>query len=335
MNLRSILVTSLAAAAVLATNAVHADPVKIRVAWIVPASNIASILFVKKDLAPHFGKSYTMEPVRYQGTPTMVSALAIGEIEVGLLNFTSLGLGVVNAGMDDLRIFADEFQDGAQGRYSNQYFVRADSGVKSPADLKGKIVAVNTTGAVIDIGVRAMLRKSGLEEKRDYTIIEAPFGAMKGLLLDKKADMISLGAPFSFDKQLRDNATVLFTQRDALGPSELGFWVARDAFLKQNKAAVVDFLEDTLRATRWYLDPKNHDEAVNIAATFSKAPPALFADWLFTQKDYFRDPNLQPDIAGTQKSVDLMRDLGFLNQSIDVQKHTDLSYLDEARQRLK
>ena len=329
------LATGLVVAALAAASAARAEPVKIRAAWIVPAANIASIIFAKKELAPHFGKSYVMEPVRYQGTPPMVTALAVGEIEVGVLNFTSLGLGVLNAGMDDLRIISDEFQDGANGRYSNEYFVRADSGIKKVADLKGKVIAVNSTGAAIDIGVRAMLRKAGLEDKRDYTIVEAPFGAMKAMLLDKKADLISLGAPFSFDKELKEKAVRLFDQKDALGPSELGFWVARDGFLKKNKAAMEDFMEDTLRATRWYLDPKNHDEAVKIAADFSKAPPALFQDWLFTQKDYFRDPNLQPNIEGTQKSVDLMHDLGFLKKSIDVKKYVDLSYLEAARARLK
>jgi sulfonate transport system substrate-binding protein len=312
-----------------------ADPVKIRAAWIVPASNIASILFTKKELAPHLGKSYDFEPVRYQGTPNMVTGLAVNEIEVGLLNFTSLGLGVQNAGLEDLRIVADEFQDGAAGRYSNEYFVRKDSGIKTVADLKGKIIAVNTVGAVIDVGMRAMLRKAGLEDKRDYTVVEAPFGAMKGLLLDKKADLVATGAPFSFDKELREKATPLFAQKDSLGTAELGFWVMREPFLKANKAAVVDLLEDTMRATRWYLDPKNHDEAVKIASDFAKAPPALFADWLFTQKDYYRDPELQPNIEGTQKNIELLHDLGFLKTTFEVKKYVDLSYLEEARKRLK
>ncbi len=312
-----------------------ADPVKIRAAWIVPASNIASILFIKKELAPHLGKSYTFEPVRYQGTPPMVTAMAVNEIEIGLLNFTSLGLGVVNAGMDDLRIVADEFQDGVSGHLSNEFFVRKDSGIKTPADLKGKVIAVNSIGAAVDIAMRVMLRKFGLEDKRDYSVIEAPFPTMKALLQGKKADLVAAGAPFSLDKELRDSANVLFSQGDALGPNELGFWVMRDDFAKKNKAVVVDLLEDTLRATRWFLDPKNHDEAVKIAADFAKAPPALFQDWLFTAKDYYRDPNLQPDIAGTQRTVDFARDFGYIKSNFDVKKFVDLSYLEEARARLK
>ena len=120
-----------------------------------------------------------------------------------------------------------------------------------------------------------------------------------------------------------------------MGPSELGFWVARQAFIQKNRAAVLDFLEDTLRATRWYLDPANHDEAVKIAADFSKAPPALFSDWLFTKKDYYRNPNLIPNLDALQANVDLQRDLGFFKGQIDVRKYTDLSLVEEAAKRLK
>ena len=89
-----------------------AEPLKIRVAWIVPATNIASILFAKPELAKHLGRSYTMEPVRFQGTPPMITALAVDDIDVALLGYSSLNLAVLNAGMSDLRIVADEFQDG-------------------------------------------------------------------------------------------------------------------------------------------------------------------------------------------------------------------------------
>ena len=50
------------------TPAVAAEPVKIRMSWVAPVANWASIVLEKKDLAQHMGKSYTVESVRYQGT---------------------------------------------------------------------------------------------------------------------------------------------------------------------------------------------------------------------------------------------------------------------------
>lgn len=312
-----------------------ADPLKIRVAWIVPASNIASILFAKPGVALHLGQSYVMEPVHFQGTPPMVTALAVDDLDVAVLGYSSLDLAVQNAGMDDLRIIADEFQDGVDDYFTNLFMVRADSPIHKVEDLKGKVLATNAGGSAVDIAMRTMLHKAGLEENRDYTVVEAGFGAMKAMLSDKKVDLVPAVVPFSQDAELRKNARVLFSEKDAMGPSELGFWVARQAFIQKNRAAVLDFLEDTLRATRWYLDPANHDEAVKIAADFSKAPPALFADWLFTKKDYYRDPNLIPNLSALQANVDLQRDLGFFTGRIDVRKYTDLSLVEEAAKRIK
>ena len=323
------------AGALLCGHALAQTPLPVRLSWIVPASNIPSILFLKQGVAKHAGASYKPESIRFQGTPPMITALAVNEIDVGLLNFASIGLGIQNAGLEDLRIFAGEFQDGVAGHYSNRYFVRKDSGIEKVSDLKGKVIAVNSIGAAIDLGVRAMLRKAGLEDKRDYTIVEAPFGAMKAMLLDKKADLVSTGLPFSEDAELNEKGKILFSQGDALGATELGFWVARDGWLKKNKAAVVDLLEDTMLLTRWYTDPKNHDEAVKIASDFAKAPPALFNSWLFNAKDYYRDPNLEPNIEGTQKALGFMKDFGFMKDTIDMKKYVDLSYLEEARKRLK
>src|SRR5262249_57537856 len=84
-----------------------------------------------------------------------------------------------------------------------------------------------------------------------------------------------------------------------------------------------------LRIVHWYLDPKNHDEVVQIAARVTKQPPERF-DWIFTGKDAYRDPNMLPDLAALQRNVDRTRDLGFVRGTMDVKKHTDLSSVEEA-----
>ena len=164
-----------------------AEPVKIRVAWVVGIANWPSIILEKKDLAQHLGKSYVFEPVHYTGTPLMITAMATGDLEVGTLAYSSLALAIENAGMDDLRVMSDDFQDGVGDRYSNEYFVLKDSPIKTVADLKGQVIATNAAGSAVDIAMRAMLRQHGLEEKRDYTMVEAAFPTMGAMLTAKKA----------------------------------------------------------------------------------------------------------------------------------------------------
>jgi NitT/TauT family transport system substrate-binding protein len=207
--------------------AIAQQPVKIRVSWVAPVSNWASILLEKKDLAKHLGKSYTMEPVRYAGTPPMVTALASGELEVANLAYSTLAIAIKNAGIDDLRVIAHEFRDGAPGRYTHEYLVLADGPIKSAQDLKGKVVASNAAGSAVDVAMRAMLRKNGLEDKRDYTVLETPFPTMRAMLAEKKVDLIPGVLPFSLDPELRKIARPLFQQRDAIGETEMIVWAVR------------------------------------------------------------------------------------------------------------
>jgi sulfonate transport system substrate-binding protein len=321
--------------AVCAGHAAAAAPVTIRASWTVPVSNWMSILLEKKDLMTHLGKSYVLETTRYTGIPLMVTALANGELDVANLTFSAIGLAVQNAGLDDLRIIADEFQDGVGDYYSQEFFVLKDGPVQKVQDLKGKILATNALGSAVDIAMKAMLRKNGMEDRRDYTVVEAQFPAMRALLAERKADLVPGVLPFSLDPELRKISRTLFLQKEAIGTTQMAIYAARKGFIDKNRAALLDFMEDTLRVVRWYLDPANHAEAVAIAVRVTKQPPATFESWLFTNKDYYRDLNMMPNLDALQANVDEQKALGFLKGSIDIKEHSDLSLIAEAAQRLK
>jgi sulfonate transport system substrate-binding protein len=311
-----------------------ADPVKIRGAWVAPVSNWASIWLEKKDLARHFGKSYVFEAVRFQGTPPMITAIANNELEISNLAYSTLAIAIQNAGLTDLRVISDEFQDGVPGYYTQEYMVLADGPIKKVEDLKGKVIGTNASGSAVDVAMRAMLRKFGLEDKRDYTFVEAPFPTMRAMLAEKKVDMIPAVLPFSLDPELRRIARPLFNQRDAIGVTQMIIWAARKPFIDKNRAALVDYMEDTLRIVRWYLAEANHKEAMDIAARVTKQPPERF-EWIFTKRDSYRDPNMMPNLDALQTNVDMTKDLGFVRASFDVKKHADLSIVEEAARRLK
>jgi sulfonate transport system substrate-binding protein len=316
-----------------------ADPVKIRVAFTVPVTNWASLLLEKQDLARHAGKSYVLEPVHFQGTPAMITALANGELEIADLAYSSFAVAVQNAGMDDLRVIADEFQDGVAGWYSDEFFVLKDSPIKRVEDLKGKVLATNAIGSGVDIALRGMLRKAGLDDKKDVSFVETSFPSMKAMLLEKKADLVAGAPPFSFDPQLRAAARPLFVQKEGVGTTQMIIWAAREGFLQKNRAAMVDFMEDTLRIVHFFLDPKNHDEVIKIASKVSKRPPELFKGWAFTKNgqkgDFYRDLNMIPNLDALQANIKLQQQMGFIKTDIDIRKYADLSIVQEAAKRLK
>ena len=325
---------ALLAVAIEATSAAGAEPLLIRNSWVSPVSNWVPFIVAKKDIAKHWGRSYNMEAVRYQGTSQMITALANGELEIASLAYSTLGVAIANAGISDLRIISDEFRDGVPGYFSTQFFVRKDSGIEKIADLKGKVLATNQTGGGVDIAMKVGLRKHGLIDKRDYTVIETPLPGMPEILNQKKADLITAVMPFALNPMLNQIGFPLYDLTEGLGTSQFLIWTARQAYINKHRAVLVDFMEDMLRIERWYLDPRNHAEVAKIASDLVKIPPDRFG-WLFTKKDYYRDPDMMPDLMALQRNVDTTAEMGFIKSRFDVKQYSDLSLVEEAAKRLR
>ena len=157
---------------------------------------------------------------------------------------------------------------------------------------------------------------------------------MRAMLAEKKVDMVPGVLPFSLDPELRKIARPIFSQRDAIGETEMLVWAVRKPFIDKNRAAMIDFMEDTLRIVRWYLDPENQKAGAEIASTVTKQPAERFG-WLFTNKDYYRDRDMLPNLEALQRNLDMTTDLGFVKGKVDLGKHVDLSIVMEAATRLK
>ncbi|MGH7034275.1 MAG: ABC transporter substrate-binding protein [Stellaceae bacterium] len=310
-----------------------AEPLKLRIAWAVVPAQLTSVLFAKKDLLQHYGKSYTVEAIHFRGSTPQITALAAGELDFAALAYSSFALAIQNAHLNDLRVVSDLYQDGVPGYYSNQDMVRPDGAIKRIEDLKGKVVATNAIGGAVDIAAKVMLIRHGLETPRDYQLIEVAFPNMVSALEGKKVDMIEIGTPYSIVAKKEGKAVSLFDVGQAMGPTQLTVWAAREPFIKAHRAALVDFFEDVQTMLHWYLDPQNRDEGIRIVAAFTKEPAADFADWLFTKSDYYRDPDARPNLSAMQNNINTQRKLGLLNIDIDVKNYADLSLVDDAAKR--
>jgi sulfonate transport system substrate-binding protein len=311
-----------------------AEPLKLRAAWIATPASLIPILFEKPGLAKHNGVTYQFEPTYYTSSPTQITALASGELEIGTLNFTSFPFAILNAKLD-LRIVADDTVDGFADYFTVRYTVRRDGPIKQIEDLKGHVLGVIGIGAATDIAMRTELLKHGLHSPADYSLVEVRPPNGKAMLLDQKVELIAAGLPWAYDPELIEKGRTIFTMKDALGPSALSFWVVREDFIKAHRAALIDLLEDTVRAYRWYADPANHQEAVEILARATKQPAERLTDWAFTKKGIYRNPDGVPDAAMIQRDVDAMTKLGFIKDTLDIKPYMDLSLVEEAGKRVK
>lgn len=310
-----------------------AEPLDIKVGWVTPTAAPVPLALEMPELLTHLGKSYTIDATRVASTAAALTALGTGDLAISTMSYSSIAFAIQNAKLTDLRIIMDIAQDGNAGYTSAEFMVRKDSGIARVEDLKGKVLATLTVGSAVDMAMRAMLRKHGLDDKKDVSFIEVPFASMKSVLLSKKADLIVTNEPFVEDPELKAGARMLFNEYDAMGVTQLLVWVARAGYIEAHRPALVDFLEDSLRYTHYSMDPAHHDEMVALAAKFMKLPPGQLG-YLFTSKDLYKDPNGIPNIAALQSNIDLEQQLGFIPQSIAVKDYEDLSLIKEAAARL-
>jgi sulfonate transport system substrate-binding protein len=314
-----------------------ADAVRLRIGWAQVPSQITPLVAELSKTHPEFfpglGKSYTYEPIRFQGSTPQIQALASGELEVGAFGPSALALAVLNARLD-MRMIADVMQDGGEDYYSTWWAVKKDGPIKSFTDLKGRTAVVNAKGVTTDMHLRGMMRRHGVADG-DYAIIEADFANMLAMVENGKADAVPVMPQFSHDFEATGRYRSLFTTREAVGGSDqVGFWAAKAEFIAQHRPALVDFLADHMRATRWFVDAKNRAEVLALTQAFTKQSKDSLA-YVFTKGDIYRSPDLVPNVTAVQKDIDEAAEMKLLPGRIEVApKYLDLSMAEEAKARL-
>jgi NitT/TauT family transport system substrate-binding protein len=320
-----------ALAAALATPAVG-EPVKLRISWATTPAQITPMLpEIPKEAYRHWGKSYVVEPVFMQGNGTILPALQVNEIEIAGYSYQSYAISVFGANLD-IKAFASVFAS-KPGYADSGYWVKA-SRIRSYDDLKGKTIAVNSRGSTADASLHKRLSDHGLKDGRDYQLVEVRFPAMLPTLEADKVAMAFLTLPFSLTASKNPEYRQMFSLMDALGPNETVIYAAKTEFIAKNRAALVDFLEDNIRARKWLYDPSNREDAIRLVAKVTKQPEQNFREWVFTTKDSYRAPDAAFDPKLLQKNIDDLKSLGVTDKTFDVSQKTDTSLIAEAKKRV-
>lgn len=313
----------------------YAQPVEIRSSWAVPGQ-ILQVWSATPGVTKHEGKSYVLKDIYLRSSSVKVTAMSADQLDVALLSPGIVNTAITNAGMKDLRIIADETIDGYEDYLTVPFVVLKDSPIKSPADMKGKTFATLAVGSGVDLAAKNMLARHGLLAPRDYNVIEVAPPNMKAMLLDRKADLVVGFPPFLYEPDYQDKIRTLFTSKDSYGiASSTTFMVAREGYIKKNRAALVDFLEDYLRLVRWYLDPANRKKAMQILSEATKVPAPVLDSYALTKKDSYRPPDEVPDLVANQRLIQVQKELGFAKEEAKLVDYGDLSLIKEAVERLK
>jgi ABC-type nitrate/sulfonate/bicarbonate transport system substrate-binding protein len=213
---------------------------------------------------------------------------------------------------------------------TSTYMVRADSGIQSVQDLRGKTIGVNNYGGVFDIYLRQMLDKSGVDSKKDVKIVEVPIANIYQALSTKQIDAGAVPVLFVplADTKFKGQFKTLFDFRDVPGIKDRPqinqlLLAVTDDYMKKQRPALKAFLRRYLDAVRWaYANPA---EATALWAKASKV------DLVKALPDPF-GPNTDAKIdePALQVDIEIMHRYGYLKRTdFGSKKLVDHSLLEE------
>lgn len=319
------------------TLAAAAEPVTIRIDWSSVPGSLAPLMPTVGDYNPdiyrHYGTSYVVEPIRIAGGGAVLTALAAGEIDVGAhVGPQALVLGVVQGGLE-LRTIGQALTTEFPPYLETHFWVRKDE-IQSVEDLRGKVLAVTARGANTDSALQIVMSRAGMQEPRDYQIVEVRHSAMLPSLESQRVDAVPLVPPFNREAAANEDLAPLFSVGDAFGPVETLMFTTTKDFLDQHRAALVDFMEDHIRMRRWMMDPETRPEALQQVADFVMGSVDDY-QWVYTEEDYYFHPDVLVNTERLQNNVETLHSVGVIPEVLDVVPYVDMSIVEEARARIE
>ena len=213
------------------------------------------------------------------------------------------------------------------------FSVMAKPGIKSFADLKGKMFAMSLPVDTISIASRLLLAKHGLKDT-DYRTTELIGTQTRAkCLTDGECDAVPLGQPDDIVFAAK-GFSKLGDSLEVIPVLQFNVIAARRDWAAQNKDLAVRFARAFGDAYRFMRDPNNRDEVAAILAETTGAPPDVARAMLAFY--YEPDRGVMPrqaeiSLPGVAKVIELLGVSGALKTPLPAaERFVDLQYLKAA-----
>jgi NitT/TauT family transport system substrate-binding protein len=262
-------------------------------------------------------------------SPTLLRNLITGKYDLILNNADNVIAWAEGQGEDPQKNDFVIFLGGSQG--VDQKLVVAP-GINDYKDLKNKVLAADAVTTGYAVVAMAILKKYGLEWKRDYEV--KSFGNTVA-----RADAMSrgdaAGAMMSMsDEEIQKRGfKVLAKAEDHVKHYARGLGATRRQWANANEELVVRFTRAMIRATDWLQDPKNKSDVIQLLLGESKnnqaRAEAMYAATLSPTMGL--TPRSRLDMEGIRTVIELREITGLMKAPVPKpEKYVDERFYKKA-----
>lgn len=197
------------------------------------------------------------------------------------------------------------------------WFVRADSKIKSPADLKGKTIATTSLGGCAELWNTVLLHQNNLNASDVHLTVISSELSIEQALRQGQIDVGILHGPNNVIAYSKGGLRILAKSYDIAKKaggdgslSAVGVRAFTEDFIKEHPAVVKAYVTAENRAQEWA--NANYDKALADAAKFLNVDPKLIAGNYYTKAQWVEGNKIQfwvktaedNKLAGFEKPVD-------------------------------
>jgi NitT/TauT family transport system substrate-binding protein len=238
----------------------------VRAAYVPVATWLPAWVAKEKSIFEKHGLDVTLSPIQ---NLSLLPGTVGRQFEFAASTAPDL-LKAVASGLDVVATAGQAIE--TKDNQSMQLIVRADSGIKSPADLKGKVIAAPTLGAVMHSATLYWLKKNGIPPS-SVRGVEVPFPNMGDQLKAGHVDAVEALVPFTAPLLAAGNVS-LGDPMMAVGEEVIfPFWISSGEWARANLPTIKAWI-DALTEAKAFM-AANDSEARAILAKYSRLPPAV------------------------------------------------------------
>ncbi|MEP7122736.1 MAG: ABC transporter substrate-binding protein [Byssovorax sp.] len=274
-------------------------------------------------ISRHSREGNIFQPKMFQGFPEIKEALIANKMQAGFI-VAPMAIALRSQGVPIRIVYLGH-------RYGSAVVVRKDGDVKTPADLRGKTIAIPSRFSDERLIVIKVLKEFGMTTA-DVKLVEMSPPDVAGALAAKAIDAFSMGEPYPSQAEMGGFGRVLFQASDYWPDYMSCVLVVRQDVIDRYPHKVQILVDGVARSGLWLDEGIPHREhaADFVGRYYFRQPPALLR-WALTHPPtrviYSR---LTPRKEDFDMVRDLMMSTGVLDKKIEFEEYVDTRFAETA-----